>query len=138
MSSSPITYESVIGLEVHIQLNTCSKAFSSEANVFELSPNLNISAVTLGLPGTLPRANKEHVEKSLHLALALGCDIPQQTRFDRKIIFIQTFPKVIRLPKIKIQLEKAEAGPSQQEMLKERFVSTTSTWKRMLENQIMN
>ncbi|MBK7009394.1 MAG: Asp-tRNA(Asn)/Glu-tRNA(Gln) amidotransferase subunit GatB [Saprospiraceae bacterium] len=93
MSSSPITYESVIGLEVHIQLNTCSKAFSSEANVFELSPNLNISAVTLGLPGTLPRANKEHVEKSLHLALALGCDIPQQTRFDRKNYFYPDLPK---------------------------------------------
>ena len=80
MTATPILYESVIGLEVHIQLNTRSKAFSSEANVFELSPNQNISAITLGLPGTLPKANKEHVEKSLHLALAMGCSIPQHTQ----------------------------------------------------------
>ncbi|MBP6397608.1 MAG: Asp-tRNA(Asn)/Glu-tRNA(Gln) amidotransferase subunit GatB [Saprospiraceae bacterium] len=93
MTATPILYESVIGLEVHIQLNTRSKAFSSEANVFELSPNQNISAITLGLPGTLPKANKEHVEKSLHLALAMGCSIPQQTQFDRKNYFYPDLPK---------------------------------------------
>ena len=93
MTATPILYESVIGLEVHIQLNTRSKAFSSEANVFELRPNQNISAITLGLPGTLPKANKEHVEKSLHLALAMGCSIPQQTQFDRKNYFYPDLPK---------------------------------------------
>ena len=86
-------YQTVIGLEVHIQLNTQTKAFSSEANLFTLDPNVNISAVTLALPGTLPRANKQHLEKGIKLALALGCQIPEWTSFDRKNYFYPDLPK---------------------------------------------
>lgn len=93
MNPSSSLYETVIGLEVHIQLNTSSKAFSSEANVFELNPNQNISMVTLGLPGTLPRANRQHLEKAIHLALALDCNIPEVTQFDRKNYFYPDLPK---------------------------------------------
>lgn len=93
MATSAVMYETIIGLEVHIQLNTASKAFSSEANVFELSPNQNISIVNLGLPGTLPRANKLHLEKAIQLALALGCKIPEVTHFDRKNYFYPDLPK---------------------------------------------
>ena len=101
MTSTNIKYQTVIGLEVHIQLNTHSKAFSSERNQFETEPNINISPITLALPGTLPRVNKGHVEKSLRLVLALGCSIPQQMNFDRKTIFIQTCPKDIKSPRTK-------------------------------------
>ena len=93
MTSTNIKYQTVIGLEVHIQLNTHSKAFSSERNQFETEPNINISPITLALPGTLPRVNKGHVEKSLRLALALGCSIPQQMNFDRKNYFYPDLPK---------------------------------------------
>lgn len=86
-------YQTVIGLEVHIQLNTQTKAFSSEPNRFTLEPNVNISAITLALPGTLPRANKQHLEKGIKLALALGCKIPEWTSFDRKNYFYPDLPK---------------------------------------------
>ena len=60
-------YETVIGLEVHIQLNTKAKAFGPEKNEFNLSPNENISPVTLALPGTLPVGNIAHLEKDIEV-----------------------------------------------------------------------
>lgn len=93
MTSINQKYQTVIGLEVHIQLNTLSKAFSGECNLFDTAPNIHISPVTLALPGTLPRVNKMHVEKALKLALALGCTIPLQMNFDRKNYFYPDLPK---------------------------------------------
>lgn len=87
------SYETVIGLEVHIQLNTKTKAFSSELNQFDLIPNQNISAVTLALPGTLPAANTVHVNKAVKLGLAFGCKINQINYFDRKNYFYPDLPK---------------------------------------------
>lgn len=88
-----MAYETVIGLEVHIQLNTKSKAFSSEINEFNLSPNEHISAITLALPGTLPVANANHVRKAIKLGLALGCKINRKNYFDRKNYFYPDLPK---------------------------------------------
>ena len=64
-------YEAVIGLEVHIQLLTRSKAFSSDPAEFGAQPNVNISPVTLALPGTLPRHNKKVIEYAIRLGLAV-------------------------------------------------------------------
>ena len=64
-----------IGLEVHIQLNTHSKAFSTDEVQFSTDSNTNISAVTLGLPGTLPLANRAHFEKAIKLGLSLGLSL---------------------------------------------------------------
>lgn len=86
-------YETVIGLEVHIQLNTNSKAFSAEKNEFNLSPNEHISAVTLALPGTLPVANASQVEKAIKLGVTFGCAINEYTYFDRKNYFYPDLPK---------------------------------------------
>lgn len=86
-------YEVVVGLEVHVQLNTNSKAFNRDLNQFGSEPNTNISAITLAHPGTLPKANKEHVEKAIRLALATGSRINKINQFDRKNYFYPDLPK---------------------------------------------
>ena len=86
-------YETVIGLEVHIQLNTLAKAFGPEKNEFNLEANKYISPVTLALPGTLPVANKAHLEKAIKLGLAFGCHINEYCYFDRKNYFYPDLPK---------------------------------------------
>lgn len=86
-------YDIVVGLEVHIQLNTASKAFCGDANVFGDQPNTNISAITLAHPGTLPVANKLHIDKAIQLGLALGCEINEYNFFDRKHYFYPDLPK---------------------------------------------
>lgn len=97
-------YETVIGLEVHIQLSTQSKAFSAELNRFDLSPNINISSISLGLPGTLPRASRLQLEKGIKLGMALGCNLPEQVRFDRKNYFYPDLPKGYQITQEKMPL----------------------------------
>ncbi|WP_235296844.1 Asp-tRNA(Asn)/Glu-tRNA(Gln) amidotransferase subunit GatB [Portibacter marinus] len=86
-------YEVVVGLEVHIQLNTNSKAFARDLNRFGDNPNTNISAITLAHPGTLPKANKAHIEKALLLAIATQSQINPTHQFDRKNYFYPDLPK---------------------------------------------
>jgi aspartyl-tRNA(Asn)/glutamyl-tRNA(Gln) amidotransferase subunit B len=86
-------FETVIGLEVHIQLNTFSKAFAADRNEFNLVPNEHISAITLALPGTLPKANIAQVHKGMALALALDSTINEVNYFDRKNYFYPDLPK---------------------------------------------
>lgn len=86
-------YTTVVGLEVHVQLNTASKAFCADANIFGTSPNTNISSVSLALPGTLPVLNEMHVRSSIKLAHALNSKINLENRFDRKNYFYPDLPK---------------------------------------------
>ena len=86
-------YEAVIGLEVHAQLLTCSKAYSSDFNEFGAAPNSNISAITLGHPGTLPVVNKKTVEYAIKLGLAMNCKIADHQYFARKNYFYPDLPK---------------------------------------------
>lgn len=86
-------FELVVGLEVHIQLNTQSKAFSRDLNRFGNAPNTNISAITLAHPGTLPKANKVHLEKAVTLALATDSEVTRKSQFDRKHYFYPDLPK---------------------------------------------
>lgn len=86
-------FETVIGLEIHVQLNTESKAFCRDANKFGDNPNTNISAVSLALPGTLPMLNEKHVLKAVKLGLALSCEIDKLSRFDRKNYTYPDLPK---------------------------------------------
>jgi aspartyl-tRNA(Asn)/glutamyl-tRNA(Gln) amidotransferase subunit B len=86
-------YQPVIGLEVHAQLLTKTKAFAWEAAEYGAMPNTNISVVTLAHPGTLPKANKKAVEFSMKMGLACGCEITRYNFFDRKNYFYPDLPK---------------------------------------------
>ncbi|GAB3178332.1 Asp-tRNA(Asn)/Glu-tRNA(Gln) amidotransferase subunit GatB [Telluribacter humicola] len=86
-------YETVIGLEVHCQLLTDSKLFTTDINRFGAEPNTNIGALTLALPGTLPKLNKKALEFAVRMGLACGCTITRRTIFDRKNYFYPDLPK---------------------------------------------
>jgi aspartyl-tRNA(Asn)/glutamyl-tRNA(Gln) amidotransferase subunit B len=86
-------YEAVIGLEVHAQLLTSSKAFCSCSTKFGLPPNTNVCPVCLGMPGTLPVLNKKVVEFAVKLGLATNCKIRRHSIFARKNYFYPDLPK---------------------------------------------
>ena len=86
-------YKAVIGLEIHCELNTKSKNFSSSVNLYESLPNTNVSPIDLAYPGTLPIVNKEALRKSIKTALALNCEVPEYLIFDRKNYFYPDLPK---------------------------------------------
>src|ERR1043165_7099614 len=86
-------YEIVIGLEVHAQLLTNSKAFSSDAAIYGDAPNTHVSEITLGHPGTLPVLNKKAVEYAIKMGLATNCNIRHENQFSRKNYFYPDLPK---------------------------------------------
>lgn len=86
-------YEPVIGLEIHVQLLTKSKAYCSDNAEYGGAPNTQVSPISLGHPGTLPFHNKEVVEKAITMGLALNCHIERYNQFDRKNYFYADLPK---------------------------------------------
>ncbi len=92
-TQAPVQYETVIGLEVHVQLKTDSKLFDPSPNAFGDEPNVNINTPCLGLPGALPVLNERAVEYAIKLGLALNCQIAEVTKFDRKQYFYPDLPK---------------------------------------------
>ena len=86
-------YDPVLGFEVHVELNTKTKMFSSAPNVFGDVPNTNVTPVCLGLPGVLPVVNKTAVEYAIMIGLALNCKIAERCGFARKNYFYPDTPK---------------------------------------------
>jgi len=86
-------FEVVIGLEVHVELNTNTKMFCGCANEFGSEPNTNVCPICLGLPGSLPAVNKRAVESAISIGLALGCEIAPTGRFARKNYFYPDLAK---------------------------------------------
>jgi len=90
----PTTYETIIGLEIHVQMNTKTKLFCTcDNDSFNKEPNTNVCEVCMGFPGTLPVTNKEAIEKGIISGLALNCTIPSTCKFDRKHYFYPDLPK---------------------------------------------
>ncbi|WP_445490015.1 Asp-tRNA(Asn)/Glu-tRNA(Gln) amidotransferase subunit GatB [Niallia sp. 03133] len=90
-------FETVIGLEVHVELKTESKIFSSSPNHFGAAPNTNTTVVDLGYPGVLPVLNKKAVEYGMKASMALNCEIATDTKFDRKNYFYPDNPKAYQI-----------------------------------------
>lgn len=86
-------YEAVIGLEIHVQLLTKSKAYCGDNTEYGALPNTQVSPISLAHPGTLPKHNKMVIEKAIMMGLALNCDITRHNRFDRKNYFYADLPK---------------------------------------------
>ncbi len=97
-------WETVIGLEIHAQLNTKSKIFSSAATKFGQAPNAQACAVDLGLPGVLPVLNVEAVNKAIKFGLAVGAQINQRNIFDRKNYFYPDLPKGYQISQMDIPI----------------------------------
>ncbi len=118
MSEITDKYQAVIGLEIHAQLLTKSKAYSSDSTEFGGMPNTNVSVVTLGHPGTLPRVNRAVVDSAIKLGLACGCKIREVNEYARKNYFYADLPKGYQITQdttpicnggtIEITLEKGE------------------------------
>ncbi|MFA5039570.1 MAG: Asp-tRNA(Asn)/Glu-tRNA(Gln) amidotransferase subunit GatB [Candidatus Omnitrophota bacterium] len=88
-----MTYEPVIGLEVHVQLKTATKAFCGCANLFGSKENSHTCPVCLGLPGALPVFNEKALKSGVKVALALNCAVRTFTKFDRKNYYYPDLPK---------------------------------------------
>lgn len=86
-------YETVIGMEVHTELATKTKVFCGCSTEFGAPPNTHVCPVCLGLPGSLPVLNKKAFELSIRTAIAMGCEIADVTRFDRKNYYYPDLPK---------------------------------------------
>ena len=85
-------YQAVIGLEVHAQVLTKSKAYSSDSTEFGGMPNSNVSVITLGHPGTLPRVNEGVIDSAIKLGLACGSEIRERNEYARKNYFYADLP----------------------------------------------
>lgn len=86
-------YEPIIGLEIHVQLNTNSKAYSNDGTTYGSMPNTQTNAISLGHPGTLPMVNEKVIEFAVRLGIACGCNIRERNEYARKNYFYADLPK---------------------------------------------
>jgi aspartyl-tRNA(Asn)/glutamyl-tRNA(Gln) amidotransferase subunit B len=92
-----MNFETIIGLEVHVELKTDSKMFSPAPNHFGAEPNTNTNVIDLGYPGVLPVVNKRAIDFGMKAAMALNCEIATDTKFDRKNYFYPDNPKAYQI-----------------------------------------
>lgn len=92
-----MNFETVIGLEIHVELKTDSKMFSPSPAHFGAEPNTNTNVIDWGYPGVLPTINQGAVDYGIRAALALNCEISQDTKFDRKNYFYPDNPKAYQI-----------------------------------------
>ena len=88
-----MNFEAVIGLEIHVEMKTRSKMFSSSPNSFSRAPNTEVTPFDMAFPGTMPRLNKEAVRMAIRVANALHMKIDRELHFDRKNYFYPDLPK---------------------------------------------
>jgi aspartyl-tRNA(Asn)/glutamyl-tRNA(Gln) amidotransferase subunit B len=138
-------YELVVGLEVHAQLITATKAYSTDPNAYGDHPNTNVSVLTLGHPGTLPVANKKVIEHAIRLGLATNCSIASWMHYARKNYFYPDLPKgyqitqdktPICVPKVTLTYRirgtrTTRTEPEPHRPAPRGSASPGSTWRRM-------
>ena len=127
-------YETVIGLEVHVELATATKIFCGCSTKFGAAPNTHTCPVCTGMPGSLPVLNKKVVEYALALGMAANCEINRYCRFDRKNYFYPDNPQTIRFPSYICRSVTMDIWRSQQKTAKKPFGYTRCIWKRMPES----
>ena len=101
-----MSYTTIIGLEVHVQLATASKLFCGCSTQFGANANTQTCAVCIGMPGTLPVMNREAFRLSLKTALALNCEIPSATKWDRKQYYYPDLPKGYQISQFDLPLSQ--------------------------------
>lgn len=95
-----MTWETVIGLEVHVELSTATKIFCGCTTEFGGEPNTHCCPICMGMPGTLPVLNKKVLEYALKAGLALNCEITRYNKFDRKNYFYPDLPKAYQISQL--------------------------------------
>jgi aspartyl-tRNA(Asn)/glutamyl-tRNA(Gln) amidotransferase subunit B len=101
-----LPYTTIIGLEVHVQLSTVSKLFCGCSTRFGAEPNTQTCAVCIGMPGTLPMMNRDAFRLSLKTAVALNCEIPAFTKWDRKQYYYPDLPKNYQISQYDLPLSQ--------------------------------
>src|SRR5258707_2503687 len=101
------SYTTIIGLEVHVQLSTASKLFCGCSTMFGAEPNTQTCPVCIGMPGTLPVMNREAFRLSLKTAIALNCEIPSFTKWDRKQYYYPDLPKNYQISQYDLPMSQA-------------------------------
>ncbi len=134
MSRQP--YEIVIGLEVHVQLATVTKLFCRCSTQFGAAPNTQTCPVCLGLPGSLPVMNRRAYQLALRTAVALHCDIPPFTKWDRKQYYYPDLPKGYQISQYDLPMSCdgwLEISDPEEQFAKKRIGIIRATWRRMRE-----
>lgn len=101
-----MSWETVIGIEVHVELSTESKVFCGCKTRFGARPNTQVCPVCLGMPGVLPVLNRKAVEYCMKAALALNCEVSGRTKFDRKNYFYPDLPKAYQISQYDMPIGK--------------------------------
>ena len=135
-------YETVIGLEVHVELATKTKIFCGCSTAFGGRPNTHTCPVCTGMPGSLPVLNKQVVEYAVAVGLATNCTITQYCKFDRKNYFYPDNPQNYQISQLYLPIcrngsVEIEVAGENGNATRSRCVSTRSTWRRMPVNWCM-
>ena len=125
-----MTWETVIGLEIHARLSTRGKIFSPSASAFCDSPNVNISEVDLGMPGALPVLNRAAVECAARLGLAIGGKVNAESEFARKNYFYPDLPKGYQISQYEHPMFRAGKCGFSPTAPKSASASPARTWRR--------
>ena len=130
-------YETVIGLEVHVELATKTKIFCGCSTAFGGAPNTHTCPVCTGMPGSLPVLNRQVVEYAMAVGIATNCSITQYCKFDRKNYFYPDNPQNYQISQLYLPSAETVVSRSRQQPERRLLVSMRSIWKRMPENWCM-